>query len=71
MSRKTIEVEHIKEYVNDLLESDLPEMKDARFTMIIFIEHILMLTGNYHGFQYLDKRDNSDPNFDYTRRVYY
>jgi hypothetical protein len=56
MARKTVEVEKIKNRVNRLIENTLddPAADDTRMTLAILIEGILLDTGNYKGFRYLD-----------------
>ena len=60
-ANKTIKVDIVKAIINEMLELDFytPEQKSA---MCIFIEGLLMGTGNYHGFQYIhwDKFGHSD-----------
>ena len=61
MARKTINVEKIKEWANEQLESER-SMKDAseiavgrgyRHGIMNMIEDVLMSTGNYKGYRYL------------------
>lgn len=56
MARKTIEVETVRELVNRFIaksaEGGLSE--DGRQILATLIEAVLMQTGNYHGFRYLD-----------------
>lgn len=56
MGRKTIDVQKMKEYANEVLQSSTwsPEF---RFGIITMVERILMDSGNYRGFRYLDSAE--------------
>ena len=56
--RKTFEVAPIKEYVNKFLEDSEGHRKDERAGMIQLYTQILMDSGNYKGFGYLQKYDS-------------
>ena len=80
--RKTIEVEAVKNKLNDMLKNGT-QSKDERYGLISAIQTILMDSGNYNGFKYLDEsevpkdelpgiRPNQDfTNTDETRRKYF
>jgi len=52
--RKTIDVERVKEIVNNLLANSTEDVTPAeRLTAAHVLETVLMETGNYHGFRYL------------------
>lgn len=53
MARKTVEVETIRETVNQMLASR-ETTNDAREGAIAVLESVLFSTGNYGGFRYLD-----------------
>ncbi len=55
MKRKTVEVKSIVEQVNDVLLHSADQMADYRWGQIEMLASILHRTGNYHGFNYLDK----------------
>ena len=52
MSRKTIEVEFVKNRVNEMLANSTCSPKERR-AMAIVLDIILHETGNYRGFRYL------------------
>ena len=56
-TRKTITVESIKNRINSILLNSSDSDRSARNTMILFIENVLMETGNYKGFRYLVEED--------------
>ena len=56
MARKTIDVAQLRKQVNGLLAESICSA-DARQGMINVLEHVLHDTGNYEGFQYLNKYD--------------
>lgn len=85
MIRKTFDVAVVKDLANkELLNSPDDEVGD-REGIIYMIEHILMSTGNYKGFSYLNNQDmlnstygttvgiinGSYENTDYTRVHYF
>lgn len=53
--RKTVEVERLKQYVNDVCLNSSDDMKEGREALGTMLENILMETGNYKGFGYLNK----------------
>lgn len=55
--RKTIKVNRVKELVNSYLLNSRDDNKDLRFGNAILLEQVLMETGNYNGFGYLNARD--------------
>jgi hypothetical protein len=55
--RKTIEVQKVKELVNEMLASSLSE--EQKTVARNLIEKVLMDTGNYKGFQFLNKLENN------------
>ena len=77
-SRKTIRVDHVRDYINDRIALSVDDQTQARRALALVIEDILHETGNYHGFQYLklpahgaDGTYNfDDPTFDGSRRRY-
>ena len=60
--RKTFDVQSFKDYVNECLaNNNLPfAVKDG---MLHALDHVLLSTGNYKGFRYLDSYDGNDPEF--------
>jgi hypothetical protein len=88
MGRKTVNVQEIKEYANGVLARTgntlTQEDVNIRRGVILMAEQILMLTGNYKGYRYLDSGDlesgvtpgivyNEDHHevLDETRRLYF
>ena len=57
--RKTIEVAVIQSRINSFLLNSPDSDKDSRETMIQFLETILLETGNYKGFSFLNSIDMS------------
>jgi hypothetical protein len=55
--RKTVSVESIKNRVNDMLLNSADCDRGARESMHVFLENVLMETGNYKGFRYLIEED--------------
>ena len=51
--RKTIDVEALKEHANKMLRDSVDEVTEGRISVAVFIEWVLMETGNYKGFRYL------------------
>ena len=73
MRRKTIEVEAIKEMVNNYLRESSdkfvgPNAKSIRYGHAQLLGEILHQTGNYKGFLYI--QDINSENFDDSRRIY-
>lgn len=55
--RKTVKVEALKDKVNGMIR-DLPDSDIAgRIALQTLIENVLMDSGNYSGFSYLDAHD--------------
>ena len=74
--RKTVTVEHIKERVNSMLANSADDVKESRIALAIFLEGVLMETGNYKGFGHVPGTwdfTKSPPEMtgDETRRQYY
>jgi len=61
--RKLFSVEMVREFVNDHLQSENYSQEEKR-GMIIVLDKILMATGNYHNYEYLDNYylENGEPN---------
>jgi hypothetical protein len=53
MSRKTFNVEELKEMVNSMCRFSIDDSKGIRQGAINVLEAVLHETGNYHGFRYL------------------
>lgn len=72
-SRRTADVARILKRVNFILaQPDNPYVNaDFRRGVASLLESILMDTGNYEGFGYLQKYDPDSLSFDETKRVYY
>lgn len=60
MKRKTIEVEMVRDRVNDLL-SNPNLMMEEKMGIITMIEYILHETNNYKGFMYLELNNGEAP----------
>ena len=79
MARKTIEIETVKQKVNNFLSESKDEMKGGRVALCVFVETILHETENYKGFSYIEGRgiirdttgNNNHQYPDDTRRYYY
>jgi hypothetical protein len=69
MSRKTVCVQQIKSYANGILASENANGQDLRLGAILMIEQILLGSGNYKGFRYLDIEGTEIG--DDTRRFYF
>ena len=65
--KKTIEVSRIKEMVNHYLKHSSKYEYGERLGECFLLEAILMETGNYKGFRYLE---TDDPEGAGTRRFY-
>lgn len=75
-ARKTVPVEDVKTLANKMLANSADEVTQGREAIAVMLEHILMDTGNYHGFRYLPgvMDFSTDPPSvvgDETRRAYY
>jgi hypothetical protein len=64
MTKRTVEVEYLKGYVNSVLEHNTN--LETRITMTLMLEAVLQRTGNYKGYKLLDK----DNEVDHFRREY-
>jgi hypothetical protein len=53
MRRKTMIVAEIKQFANEVLQSSKQD-QEFRFGIITMVERILMDSGNYRGYRYLD-----------------
>lgn len=53
MSRKTFEVEAIKNYTNGILAAPNHVGKEMREGAILVLDHLLHRSGNYKGYRYL------------------
>lgn len=56
MSKKTVTVNKLKEMANNILADSYCE-PESRDCLIVFVDKILMDTGNYKGFRYLTKNE--------------
>jgi hypothetical protein len=54
---KTIEVAKIKEKANAVFRDSHNEYRAGRAATKLFVEDVLMKTGNYKGFRYLAERE--------------
>jgi hypothetical protein len=59
--RKTIEVDFCRNLANTILIADFSS-KEERVAIMIFIEKILMESGNYNGFRYLSESEVKEGN---------
>lgn len=58
--RKTVQVEALKDKVNSMI-LNLPDSDVAgRIALQTLLENVLMESGNYNGFSYLDAREMSE-----------
>lgn len=55
--RKTFEVDAIRQVANDSLRTSANGASDFRQGIIAMVERILMDSGNYRGFIYLDEHE--------------
>jgi hypothetical protein len=73
-TRKTFDVDTFRQYVNDRLSCSQESLRESRVAMAFVLEHVLMDTGNYRGFRYLETGPTTNdglPSFgDETRREY-
>lgn len=56
-ARKTIEVSAIKEKANAFFANSANDLAGERKALQFFVADILMATGNYRGFNYLQEQD--------------
>ncbi len=59
-ARKTIKVQELKRLINDMIKGSVNEYKEGRIALAVLLETVLMDTGNYHGFRYLNPDDMKD-----------
>lgn len=79
MARKTVEIEKVIELANRMMSACPDESVDVRKGIALMAEQILLDTGNYNGFCYIQKGGERVPesvicnggNYDQTRRFYY
>ena len=57
MPRKTVDVKHVIEAANHMLLHSPDEDRDGRLSIQALVEVLLMDTGNYDGFMYLNAAD--------------
>jgi hypothetical protein len=53
-TRKTVEVEMLKTYVNERLKLTEAGEKETRIALYLLLEETLHVTGNYRGFRWLE-----------------
>jgi len=58
--RKTLNVEQFKNKCNQILAESDKNVNEMRVGVIVALEEALRMTGNYQGFQYLEKRQVRD-----------
>lgn len=73
MARKTIDVDDVRRKANDLLaiSSNDPDTRPSRQFRVgieLLVEHVLMSTDQYAGFQYLETDDDAQLDDDSLRR---
>ena len=71
MARKTIEVSTVKDHMNMILANSDDELSEYRVALAHALEWVLMDTGNYHGFRYLEWDPDTHEFGDMSRRYYY
>jgi hypothetical protein len=54
-ARKTVEITTIREKANAFFANSKNELAGERKTLQMFVADLLMNTGNYRGFNYLEK----------------
>jgi hypothetical protein len=70
--RKTIEVTEMLEWANEMLaRTDVYADSKFKAGISTTIESILMKTGNYKGFGFLNNEDSETGTLGYYSRVYY
>jgi hypothetical protein len=78
-ARKTIDVATVRELANAMLANSVDDQTQGRTSIAVMLEHLLMDSGNYHGFRYVRRGGESVPYeamqagawYDETRRAYY
>jgi len=74
MARKTISVEKVREMANAFLANE-NTTADEREGVCALVESVLLETGNYQGFRYLDLKMDEDGNVEClgsgSRRYYF
>lgn len=72
MSRKTVNVEEIKQHANQLLESkDEFFTKEFKSGVCTMIERVLHKSNNYNGFMFIDNNDTEVNTLGYFTRKYF
>jgi len=72
MSRKTVNVEEIRNHANGILESKDPYFtKDFKSGICAMLEKTLHLSGNYNGFMFIDNDDSDVDTLGYFSRKYF
>jgi len=73
MARRTIEVAKLRDKVNEMIayshEHHRTTAKQNRYALGTLLENVLMETGNYQGFRYLEDPEVVD--YDKSARKYY
>lgn len=57
MKKKTISIKELVDRANRVFKYSADEYKQGREALYLFINSILMDTGNYRGFAYIEKED--------------
>lgn len=69
MSRKTVPVTNVKDFVNfNISRADLSD--EAKIPLCMLLESVLHETGNYKGFMYIRKDGESWESKPYNRRYF-
>jgi len=69
--RKTVEVEQVKKMANDMLaRTDEYATYKFKAGMCTMIESILLVSGNYKGFSFINPTATPDDESYYARRYY-
>lgn len=71
MARKTVDVEYMKNWANEILKGNEPSMIQFRLGVATTIEEILMRSGNYEGYRLLDYDFESKETGDHSQRFYF
>jgi hypothetical protein len=61
--RSTIAVDEIKARANQVFRDSEDHFKTGRASTKLFVEDILMKTGNYRGFRYLSETETNGKSF--------
>ena len=73
MARKTVDVEGLKNYANHLLglpEDEFYITADYKAGVCVMIEKVLLTSGNYNGYSYLNDEDCELGSFGFYSRKY-